>query len=212
MRPTIDQDDDKPHEECGVFGVWNGGDAAALTAASSGVQLPAPHPRFAFPAPVSPHLASRLAGKPPIARPDVSDWLNDWQQHMTSHVMSRIFVLVETAGGMFSPLAPRFTNFDLALTLEPAVWLLVAPDSLGVLHNLSATLAACSARGRSPDLVVLSEARPRDASTGTNAAELAALGIVTPCAVLGRDSTSAESLARAVLDRVQSSSRNRISS
>ncbi|MEO3470304.1 amidophosphoribosyltransferase [Roseomonas sp. CAU 1739] len=32
MRPTIDQDDDKPHEECGVFGVWNGGDAAALTA------------------------------------------------------------------------------------------------------------------------------------------------------------------------------------
>ncbi len=32
MRPTIDQDDDKPHEECGVFGVWNGSDAAALTA------------------------------------------------------------------------------------------------------------------------------------------------------------------------------------
>jgi amidophosphoribosyltransferase len=25
-------EDDKPHEECGVFGVWNGGDAAALTA------------------------------------------------------------------------------------------------------------------------------------------------------------------------------------
>lgn len=32
MLVTIDQDDDKPHEECGVFGVWNGGDAAALTA------------------------------------------------------------------------------------------------------------------------------------------------------------------------------------
>jgi amidophosphoribosyltransferase len=28
----IDQDDDKPHEECGVFGVWNAADAAALTA------------------------------------------------------------------------------------------------------------------------------------------------------------------------------------
>jgi amidophosphoribosyltransferase len=26
------QDDDKPHEECGVFGVWNHADAAALTA------------------------------------------------------------------------------------------------------------------------------------------------------------------------------------
>jgi amidophosphoribosyltransferase len=32
MDPTHQLDDDKPHEECGVFGVWNGGDAAALTA------------------------------------------------------------------------------------------------------------------------------------------------------------------------------------
>ena len=32
MLATIDLDDDKPHEECGVFGVCNGGDAAALTA------------------------------------------------------------------------------------------------------------------------------------------------------------------------------------
>ncbi|MFO0404113.1 MAG: amidophosphoribosyltransferase, partial [Alphaproteobacteria bacterium] len=31
--PRVAQfEDDKPHEECGVFGVWNGGDAAALTA------------------------------------------------------------------------------------------------------------------------------------------------------------------------------------
>ena len=33
-RPTLSDyyDDDKPHEECGIFGVWNVPDAAALTA------------------------------------------------------------------------------------------------------------------------------------------------------------------------------------
>ena len=30
--PHLDHDDDKPHEECGVFGVWNATDAAAVTA------------------------------------------------------------------------------------------------------------------------------------------------------------------------------------
>jgi amidophosphoribosyltransferase len=30
--PVGTQDDDKPHEECGVFGVWNSADAAAVTA------------------------------------------------------------------------------------------------------------------------------------------------------------------------------------
>ncbi|MDB5383799.1 MAG: amidophosphoribosyltransferase, partial [Rhodospirillales bacterium] len=33
MMPTHDlHDDDKPHEECGVFGVWSATDASALTA------------------------------------------------------------------------------------------------------------------------------------------------------------------------------------
>ncbi|MBE9607474.1 amidophosphoribosyltransferase [Acetobacteraceae bacterium H6797] len=32
MPQTVTYDDDKPHEECGVFGVWNAIDAAALTA------------------------------------------------------------------------------------------------------------------------------------------------------------------------------------
>jgi dethiobiotin synthetase len=103
---------------------------------------------------------------------------------VTSHVTS--FVLVETAGGALTPLAPGITNFDLALALEPAVWILVAPDALGVLHDVSATLEALSARGRSPDVVVLSEAREPDASTGTNAAELRELGIAAPVAVAAR--------------------------
>ena len=32
LEPTPDHDDDKPHEECGVFGIWNAHDAGAMTA------------------------------------------------------------------------------------------------------------------------------------------------------------------------------------
>jgi dethiobiotin synthetase len=95
--------------------------------------------------------------------------------------------VVETAGGVFSPLAPGITNFELAVALEPAMFVLVAADALGALHDVTATLLAMRARGRTPDHVVLSGARPPDASTGSNGVELAALGIVVPSAVLARD-------------------------
>ncbi len=58
-----------------------------------------------------------------------------------------------------------------------------------MLHEVSATLQAMRARGRQPEHVVLSAAREPDASTGRNAAELSALGIVTPTAVLERNDT-----------------------
>jgi dethiobiotin synthetase len=103
---------------------------------------------------------------------------------MPRHLVA--FAVIETAGGLFTPLAPGLTNWELARALDPSIWVLVAPDSLGVLHDTTATLEAARARGRVPDFVVLSAARPADASTGTNAAELESLGIVTPVAVLSR--------------------------
>jgi dethiobiotin synthetase len=56
-----------------------------------------------------------------------------------------------------------------------------------VLHQLTATLEAMRARGREPDFVILSAPAAPDASTGSNATELAALGIARPITVLGRD-------------------------
>jgi dethiobiotin synthetase len=88
---------------------------------------------------------------------------------------------------VFSPLGPGVTNFELALALEPATWVLVAADALGVLHDVSATLRAMRACGREPEHLVLSGAREPDASTGSNATELATLGIARPSAVLARD-------------------------
>jgi dethiobiotin synthetase len=102
---------------------------------------------------------------------------------MTPHAVS--WQLIETAGGLFSPLSRRATNLDLALALEPALWILVAHDGLGVLHDVRATLLALRAvTTRTPDYLVLSASRTPDASTGTNAHELARLGLPKPIAVL----------------------------
>jgi len=118
-----------------------------------------------------------------------ANWVRQAESEVAIHISPHmaIWSVVETAGGVFSPLSATATNLDLALALEPAIWVLVAADSLGVLHDVTATLQAMRARGRAPDHVVLCAARAPDASTGTNAAELAALGIVTPSAVLARD-------------------------
>jgi dethiobiotin synthetase len=153
-------------------------DAEELARASGRV---APRAPYCFRPPLSPHLAARQAQQTPRLEP-IQEYVTEAIRVMSCHVMS--FAVIETAGGLFTPLAPGLTNWELARALDPSVWVLVAPDSLGVLHETTATLEAARARGRAPDFVVLSAARPADASTGTNAAELESLGIVTPVAVL----------------------------
>jgi dethiobiotin synthetase len=64
--------------------------------------------------------------------------------------------------------------------------LLVAPDRLGVLHDVRATLLAARHVGLSLDAVVLSAPATPDASTGRNGAELSRLGIVPVAAEFPR--------------------------
>lgn len=176
-----------------------GSDAAALAAAGSS-RTGLPHPLYALPDPVSPHLAARSAG----LRVDighVAAWVTQAEAEVTSRIGSHgaLLSVVETAGGVFSPLGFGIANFELAKRLEPAALVLVASDSLGVLHEVSSTLKAMRASGREPDHLVLSGAREPDASTGGNAAELATLGIATPSAVLARNDDSG---VNALLDRL----------
>jgi dethiobiotin synthetase len=140
---------------------------------------------YSFAEPISPHLAARRAGAS-IELPHIVRWVRQHEE-ATLRDTTLHYTLIETAGGVLSPLGPSLTNFDLARSLEPATWVLVAPDSLGVLHDVRATLLAMRALGRRPDHVVLCGARPPDASTGTNRAELEALGVATISAELGRD-------------------------
>lgn len=155
-----------------------GTDAWALERVSRGTPL-RPHPAVAFADPVSPHLAAR--------RERASISFKDLARLVAIHATTiHGWQIVETAGGVFSPLSPRATNLELACALEPAVWILVAPDALGVLHDVRATLLAMQGAARAPDYLVLSAARAADASVGTNGPELARVGLPKPIAVVAK--------------------------
>ncbi len=141
------------------------GDAGAIAEAAGHPPVLSP---WRFRRAVSPHLGAREQGIE-IDVAEVAAWVAVQEERAAAGV-----VLIELAGGALSPLGLGLTNSDLALALRPARWLLVAPDALGVLHDVAATLRALP---RQPDAVVLSSARGHDESTGTNALELSRLRI-----------------------------------
>jgi dethiobiotin synthetase len=150
-------------------------DAEAHASASGAPYL---HPTFAYRRPVSPHLAAREEGRAVDLAAIVS----------VAGSLRGDAVLVETAGGLLSPLGESTTNADLVRALAPARALLVAPDRIGVLHDVTATLLAAASLGLPAPVVVLSSPAVADASTGANAEELARLGRATVTAVFPRAS------------------------
>ena len=154
--------------ESGVVGS-TGSDGARLAAASNvaGSMFHVKHPAapYLFRRAVSPHLAARDEGVRIELGPICSavDELRGSVDH----------VLVELAGGLFSPLAPGLLNIDLATALAPTRVILVALDRLGVLHDVGATTRAAGSALGAPLGIVLNAPPHPDASTGTNAAELA---------------------------------------
>lgn len=152
------------------------------------------HPTYCFVPPVSPHLAARAAG--------VAIDLAAIAERARALEDGGVIV-VETAGGLFSPLGERATNAELVGALAPAWIVLVAPDRIGVLHDVGAALRAARAEGIAPE-VVLSAPAIADPSTGTNGAELARLGIARPLATFPRapwDAPESLEAARAALER-----------
>jgi dethiobiotin synthetase len=129
-------------------------------------RLGARAPLVALGEPISPHLAARREGVTLSARAIVDA------------TRARVSVIVESAGGLYSPLSDTETNADVARLLgERTKLVLVAPDRLGVLHDVGACARAARADGLSFAAVVLSAPAAADASTGTNAAELVRLGL-----------------------------------
>jgi dethiobiotin synthetase len=140
--------------------------------------------------PVSPHLAARLEGQT-IDLERVRRYVDDVRSQCDG-------VVVETAGGIFSPLAPPLTNAELVLSLAADAVLLVAPDRLGVLHDVAAVTRAT--KQLLTGIVLSAPAQP-DASTGTNAAELTLVTDVPILSVFPRAPVD-EISAAAVLDRL----------
>ena len=147
-------------------------------------------PPYGLPDPVSPHLAARRAGVE-ISTTVIADWITRCAAPWT---------IIETAGGLLSPLAPGVTNLTLAQTLAPDLLLLVGVDRLGVLHDVSACLLALrSAPGLPQPMIVLQAPEVADQSSGTNADELLTLGIVRQVSVIPRGAPNAVDLVEAIL-------------
>lgn len=123
--------------------------------------------------PISPHRAARREG----VRLDVAS--------LAAPILPLRadvdLLVVELPGGLFTPLSDDAVNADLALRLRPDALLLVAPDRLGVLHDVVAALRAAAAMSLAVTAVVLVSPERPDASTGTNVEELAR---VTSAAIL----------------------------
>jgi dethiobiotin synthetase len=126
-------------------------------------------PMFGFERAVSPHLAAREAGRPID--------LAAIEAHLAAFTCATL--LVEGAGGLFTPLSESLTNADLARFVGGPI-ILVSSDRLGALHDVLATWIAARALGLPDPLVVLSAPETPDASTGTNASELARIGLGVP--------------------------------
>jgi dethiobiotin synthetase len=139
-------------------------DAARLERAST---FHVKHTAFAFPEPVSPHLAARLHGVV-LSAQDLAHPIARAREEADG-------VIVELPGGLFSPLAPGLLNADFAQGLGPDAVLLVAPDRLGVLHDVTAAVRATHSQSLRISGIVLVAPEHADASTGRNAPELAAL-------------------------------------
>jgi dethiobiotin synthetase len=149
--------------ETGMAAGAEGEDAARLRASSTFHVKHWPLAPFVFEPPVSPHLAARQAGARISLEPI---------RAFVEQFADADGVLVELAGGLFSPLGDGLANVDVAVALEPTGVVLVASDRLGVLHDVGAATIAARACGLPIAAVVLSPPSVPDASTGRNAAEL----------------------------------------
>ncbi len=141
------------------------------------VQRAAEPPCFGYAAPLSPHLAARLEGASIELDPVVRSIDRVLDEPLD-------VLVVESAGGLFTPLNDRETNADLARMLAARferhlALLLVAPDRIGVLHDVGATLRAARSEGLMLPVLALSAPAEADESTGSNADEVIRLRLAS---------------------------------
>lgn len=141
----------KPVETGGVE------DGTRLTEASGFDAMPSVRLRD----PIAPSVAARREG----VRISVDDLAVEARARRGS------LLVLETAGGLFSPISEEGTNAELVRAVAPDLHLLVAPNRLGVLHDVEACRRACESMTLRIDLVVLT-GPSRDQSGSTNAAEI----------------------------------------
>lgn len=118
-----------------------------------------------FLAPLAPPEAAAAEGKSVDEDLLLSAALQ-WAEH--SDVL-----IVEGAGGLFSPLADGILNIDLAQQLE-AILIIVSPNRLGAIHQSLATCAAAIHHGVEPRGIILCDSTGgSELSAASNATQIA---------------------------------------
>jgi dethiobiotin synthetase len=145
----------KPVESGVVAGAAT--DEALLRAVSCG---PVP-PTIRLAAPIAPNVAARREGIVIVA--DAIE--------QTLRAIDYAIVVLELAGGLFSPLTDTIDNATFLARVAPRV-IVVAPDRLGVLHDVHATVRAATTVPLALSALVLSAPAVADDSTGANVGEL----------------------------------------
>ena len=138
-------------------------DAAALHAAARSAEPLERVCRYCLEAALSPERAAALEG--------LALDLEQLLAACRAGVREDDFLLVEGAGGFYSPLAPGVLNADLAAALGLPV-LLVAADRLGAINHTLLTVRAIERHGLKLAGLVLNEAAPVTDPRMDNAADL----------------------------------------
>jgi dethiobiotin synthetase len=117
-----------------------------------------------FKAPLAPPEAAALE-KTQVDRGKLMDGIKIWEKNSE-------LVIVEGAGGLFSPLADGILNIDLADQLNAPV-IVVAANRLGAIHQTLATCEAAAKRGIQPIGIVLCDPTgTADGSATTNSEQI----------------------------------------
>ncbi|TWT82638.1 ATP-dependent dethiobiotin synthetase BioD 1 [Planctomycetes bacterium CA13] len=135
-----------------------------------------------FFAPVAPPQAARAENKT-VDQTQLVRGIDCWNDQ--SDVL-----IVEGAGGLFSPLADGFLNADLVKQLGPIDVLIIAANRLGTIHQTLATCIAAKSIGITPIGIVLSDVtKSLDQSTEENESEIAKYSDVPVLGRVGYDET-----------------------
>jgi dethiobiotin synthetase len=104
-----------------------------------------------FAEPLAPPIAAEWEGKT-VDDQLLVDGVRRWRGHCD-------FLLVEGAGGLLSPISWQQTNADVARQIGYPLWI-IAPNRLGVVHQILATVSVAIGHGLVVEEVVLNDVLP----------------------------------------------------
>jgi dethiobiotin synthetase len=145
------------------LGILRTHDAAALQRANDNRESLERINPFRYRAALAPHRAARLEGQ----RLELGSLIEACSRDNSANRL-----IVEGAGGFYSPLAENGLNADLASALQLPVIIVVA-DRIGAVNQALMTLQAVTSRQLRTAAIVLNQVAPQEDSAMDNAADLA---------------------------------------